>query len=92
MARCHTSPQARRWRGPHTQFPQLQGLIPSFRGFHDDYLRAVRLYQQSGGEMVKVGQDREEEHLVAAFPTSQEGERILGRVGSALWLSERVPN
>ena len=79
-------------------YRQAEGQIlaleppPSFRGFHDDYLRAVRLYQQSGGEMVKVGQDREEEHLVAAFPTSQEGERILGRVGSALWLSERVPN
>ena len=65
---------------------------PSLQGFHDDYLRAVRLYQQSGDEMIKIHQGRNEEHLVAAFPMSQEGGRILRRVGSTLWPGEYVPN
>ena len=65
---------------------------PSLQTFHDDYLRAVRLYQQSGVEMVRLYDDHSDEHLVAAFPVSQEGGQILRRVGAMLWPGEYVPN
>lgn len=65
---------------------------PSFQAHHDDYVRAVRLYQQAGAEMVRIYEDRDEQHLVAAFPRSQEGGQILRRVGAVLWPTEYVPN
>jgi hypothetical protein len=65
---------------------------PSFRPFHDEYLQAVRLYQQAGAEMVRLYDDNSEEHLLTAFPMSQEGGRILRRVGAVLWPNEYVPS
>lgn len=73
---------------------QVGDLQPptSLRSVHDDYLKAVRLYQQSAAEMVKLYDDRRDEHLVDAFPMSQEGGRILRTVGGVLWPTEYVPN
>jgi hypothetical protein len=64
----------------------------SLQPAHDEYLAAVRLYQQSAAEMVKVADDPRDDHLVAAFPMSQEGGRKLRDVGGLLWPSEYVPN
>jgi hypothetical protein len=65
---------------------------PSLQGLHDDYLGAVRLYQQAATEMVKLYEDHRDDHLVTAFPMSQEGGQRLRRVGALLWPSEYVPN
>jgi hypothetical protein len=65
---------------------------PSLQDAHDEYLGAVRLYQQSAAEMVKLYEDNRDDHLVAAFPMSQEGGQRLRRVGALLWPSEYVPN
>ena len=65
---------------------------PSLQSVHDDYLGAVLLYQQSAAEMVKLYDDNRDDHLVAAFPMSQEGGQRLRRVGAMLWPSEYVPN
>jgi hypothetical protein len=64
----------------------------SLQAVHDDYLNAVRLYQQSALEMVKLYDDQRDDHLIAAFPMSQEGGRALRRVGAVLWPSEYVPS
>ena len=79
------------YRQAEGQILQLQPP-PSFQGFHDEYLQAVRLYQQSGAEMVKLYDDNRDDHLVAAFPMSQEGGNILRRVGAVLWPGEYVPS
>jgi hypothetical protein len=73
---------------------QLLSLTPpdSLRPRHDEYLAAVRLYQQAQAEMVKVFDDDDERHLHAAFPLSQEAGRKLRTVGAVLWPNEYVPN
>jgi hypothetical protein len=64
----------------------------SLEGVHDDYLAAVRLYLESGAEMIKLSEDNRDDHLVAAFPLSQEGGKRIRAVGAVLWPSEYVPN
>jgi hypothetical protein len=59
---------------------------------HADYLRAVVLYQQSATEMARLADDRQEQHLVDAFPMSQEAGRKLRSVGALLWPGEYVPS
>lgn len=79
------------YRRAESQIRELQPP-PSLQGVHDDYLQAVRLYQQSAAEMAKLHDDRRDDHLLAAFPMSQEGGQRLRRVGGTLWPSEYVPN
>jgi hypothetical protein len=73
---------------------RIRALQPpaSLRDVHTEYVEAVRLYQQSAVEMLKVAEDGRDEHLVAAFPMSQEAGRKLLRVGNVLWPGEYVPN
>jgi hypothetical protein len=65
---------------------------PSFQAHHEDYLRAVHLYQQAAAEILQLRDDSREDHLANAFPIGQESGRILRRVGAALWPSEYVPS
>jgi len=78
------------YRGAERQVGSLQPP-PSFQGLHDEYLEAVRRYEQAALEMVRVYDDRQDQHLLTAFPWSQESGRALLRVGSALWPTEYVP-
>jgi hypothetical protein len=73
---------------------RIRALSPpsSFQALHAEYVDAVGLYQQSAMEMVKTGDDGSDEHLLAAFPMSQEAGRKLLRVGNVLWPGEYVPN
>jgi hypothetical protein len=59
---------------------------------HETYLDAVRLYQQSAAEMLRVVGDGRHEHLVAAQPLSMEASEKLLKVGDILWPSEYKPN
>ena len=56
------------------------------------YLEAVRLLRSSAAEMAKTAEDGRDEHLVAAFPLSQEASRRLLEVGKVIWPGEYVPN
>lgn len=78
----------------HRAAARIRGLHPppSLEKIHAEYVDAVRLYEQSAAEMVKVFKDGRDDHLVAAYPLSREaGEKIL-RVGNVLWPGEYVPN
>ena len=59
---------------------------------HEMYSDAVRLYQQSAAEMLRVVGDGRDEHLVAAHPLSMEASEKLLKVGDILWPSEYKPN
>jgi hypothetical protein len=50
------------------------------------------LYQQSATEMARLADDRQEQHLLEAFPKSQEAARKLRSVGALLWPGEYVPS
>ncbi len=56
------------------------------------YADAVRLYQRSAAEMLRVVADGSDEHLVAAQPMSLEASEKLLKVGDILWPNEYKPN
>lgn len=72
----------------------IRALTPpaSLRNDHEQYLAAVRLFQESAAEAVKMFKDGREEHLLAAYPKSQEGSDKIREVGGKLWPNEYPPN
>lgn len=79
------------YRGAETR---IRALSPptSLRGDHEQYLAAVRLFQESASEAIKMFKDGREEHLLAAYPKSQEGSDKIREVGGKFWPNEFPPN
>jgi len=73
---------------------RIAALTPpaSLARAHEMYSDAVRLYQQSAAEMLRVVGDGRDEHLVSAHPLSMEASEKLLKVGDILWPSEYKPN
>jgi hypothetical protein len=65
---------------------------PSVESAHEDYLAAVALLQQSALELQKMFDDGNDEHLLAAYPLSQEATNKIREVGAKLWQDEFPPN
>jgi hypothetical protein len=65
---------------------------PSLERAHNNYLAAVRLFQQSAVEVLKMFDDGNDEHLLAAYPLSQEGSDKIRAVGAQFWRDEFPPN
>jgi len=65
---------------------------PSLAQAHDDYLAAVRLFEQSAVEALKMFDDGNEDHLLAAHPLSQAGSNKIREVGVRFWQDEFPPN
>jgi hypothetical protein len=73
---------------------RIAALAPpaSLARAHEMYSDAVRLYQQSAAEMIRVVGDGRDAHLVAAHPLSMEASEKLLKVGDILWPTEYKPN
>jgi hypothetical protein len=73
---------------------RLRALEPpaSLRGPHSEYLAAVRLFQEAAVEVLKMFEDGRDDHLVAAYPKSQEGSNKIREVGGKFWPNEFPPN
>ena len=65
---------------------------PSLDSVHAQHLDAVDLFRRSAAEMLKVAADRSDDHLLAAYPLSQEASEKLLRVGDVIWPGEYLPN
>jgi hypothetical protein len=65
---------------------------PSFVRGHQDYLAAVRLYEQAAVEALKMFSDGDDDHLVLAHPLSQEGSNKIREIGGRFWRDEFPPN
>jgi len=65
---------------------------PSLQRAHDDYLAAVGLFQKSALEVLKMFDDGNDDHLLAAYPLSQEGSNKIREVGAQFWQDEFPPN
>jgi hypothetical protein len=65
---------------------------PSLRRAHDDYLAAVVLFEKSAVEVEKMFDDGNDEHLLAAYPLSQEGSDKIREIGVRFWQDEFPPN
>jgi hypothetical protein len=72
----------------------IRALQPpaSFRNDHQIYLTAVHLLQESAVEAMKMFKDGSEEHLLAAYPKSQEASDKIREVGGKFWPNEFPPN
>jgi hypothetical protein len=79
------------YRGAETRMRALQPP-DSLRKDHEQYLAAVRLFQESAVEANKMFTDGREDHLLAAYPKSQEGSDKIREVGGKFWPNEFPPN
>lgn len=65
---------------------------PSLRAQHDDYLAAVRLFEESALEVMKMFSDGREDHLLAAHPKGQAGADKIREIGGRFWPNEFAPH
>jgi len=64
----------------------------SMRTVHDKYVGAIELYESAAAEMLRVAQDGDDRHLLAAQGMSQHASEEMLRVGDVLWPGEYKPN
>ena len=79
------------YRTAETRIAALQPP-PSFERAHHEYLAAVGLFQKSALEVLKMFDDGNDDHLLAAHPLSQEGSNKIREVGAQFWQDEFPPN
>jgi len=65
---------------------------PSFARAHEEYLAAVRLYEQAAAEALKMFSDGDDAHLIRAYPLSHEGSNKIREIGGRFWRDEFPPN
>jgi hypothetical protein len=65
---------------------------PSVQREHDEYLAAIRLFHQSAVEVLRMFEDGRDDHLVAAYPLSQQASDKIREVGVKFWRHEFPPN
>ncbi len=72
----------------------IRALDPptSLRNDREIYLDAVRLLRESVVEGMKMFKDGREDHLLTAYPKSQEASDKIREVGGKFWPSEFPPN
>lgn len=64
----------------------------SMRTEHEEYLSAVRLFQESADEVLKMFVDGRDDHMLVAYPKSQEGSNKIREVGGKFWPHEFPPH
>jgi len=85
------APLTKVFRDARAQASRLQ-VPASLEKQHQQYLAALKLYEDASVETVKVARDGKEEHLVAAQKMSYAASEDSLRVGDALWPGEYKPN
>jgi hypothetical protein len=73
---------------------RLLALEPpaSLRTEHVIYLSAVALFRESAAELLKMSSDGRDEHMLAAYPKSQEASDKIREVGGKFWPHEFPPH
>lgn len=79
------------FRGAKARLRALQPP-PSLAGAHGNYLAAVGLFEESALETLKMFEDGEDQHLLAAYPLSQQGSDKIREVGVKFWQDEFPPH
>lgn len=68
------------------------GPPTSLRNEHEGYLAAVRLFRESATEVLKMFSDGRDDHMLAAYPKSQEGSDKIRELGGKFWPHEFPPH
>ena len=55
---------------------------------HEEYLVAIRLFQQSAVEVLKMFEDGRDDHMVTAYPMGQKATDKIREVGTKFWPHE----
>ena len=73
---------------------RLRELEPptSLQREHEEYVSAVRLFKESAIEVLKMFEDGRDDHMLAAYPRSQEGANKIRQVGGKFWPHEFPAN
>ncbi len=85
------APLTKVFRDARSQASRLK-VPPSLEKQHEQYLGALKLYEDASVEMVKIARDGKDEHLVKAQKMSYAADEDSLRVGDALWPGEYRPN
>jgi hypothetical protein len=64
----------------------------SFARKHEEYLAAIRLYEQAEIEALKMFSDGDDAHLIRAHLLSYEGSNKIREIGGQFWRDEFPPN
>jgi hypothetical protein len=79
------------YRRANTQLGVLQPP-PSLQAAHADYTAAVRLFETSATEVLKMFDDGSDEHMRVAYPLGQQAADKVREVGLKFWPNEFPPN
>ena len=73
---------------------KTRALTPpaALREVHQRYLDAITLYEKATAEILRIGHDSDDQHLVEAQPMSLHGAEELIEIGDVLWPGEHKPN
>ena len=73
---------------------RLHALEPpaSLRTEHMAYLSAVALFRESAAELLKMFSDGRDDHMLAAYPKSQEASNKIRELGGKFWPHEFPPH
>jgi len=73
---------------------RLHALEPpaSLHTEHMAYLSAVALFRESAAELLKMFSDGRDDHMLAAYPKSQEASNKIREVGGKFWPHEFPPH
>jgi hypothetical protein len=73
---------------------KLQALPPpdSLRSWHQNYVAALGLFEQSTVEMLRMFDDGDENHLQTGYPMYLDGTNKIRDVGGNFWPDEFPPN
>ena len=73
---------------------RIKALEPpsSLRAQHEGYLEAVRLFEESASEIMKMFKDGRDDHLLAAYPKGQAGTDKIREIGGKFWPNEFPPH
>ncbi len=73
---------------------KTRALVPpaALQDVHQRYLDAIMLYEKATTEVLRIGHDSDDQHLVEAQPMSLRGAEELIKVGDVLWPGEHKPN
>ena len=65
---------------------------PSLQRAHEDYTRAVGLFEKSAVEVLKMFDDGRDEHMRIAYPLGKEAVDKIRDIGGKFWPHEFPPN
>jgi hypothetical protein len=89
--KAKVAPQMNIYRDAQSAIGKLS-VPDSLKELHANYANAVGLYAEASGDMIKIADDGNEQHLLDAHSKTNQAATLLLKVGAELWPGEFKPN